>query len=88
MTGPAAYPEDMTGLRVFTLVSGIICALGGALSVLGVVATLAVGFDSGKNIGAALLLTAGVPFACVGGALLLGAGLITLLRRRPHTRGA
>ncbi|MCA5923791.1 hypothetical protein [Curtobacterium oceanosedimentum] len=71
----------MNGLRVLTLVGGIISAVGGFICGLAVIATFAGGFDGGANIGAGILLILGVPLAIVGGVLLL-IGAVGLIARR------
>lgn len=75
------YADQMNGPRVRTLVGGIIAAVGGFFCGLAVIATFAVGFDGGANIGAGILLLLGVPLAIVGGLLLL-IGAVGLIARR------
>lgn len=72
----------MNEFRALRLVGGIIAAAGGLLCVTAVIATFAVGFDGGANIGAGLLLLVGVPVAIGGGAILLVAAVGSLVRRR------
>lgn len=72
----------MNEFRALCLVGGIIAAAGGLLCVAAVIATFAVGFDGGANIGAGLLLLLGVPVAIGGGAILLVAAVGSLVRRR------
>lgn len=71
----------MNSPRVLTLVGGIVSAVGGLICGSAVIATFAVGFDGGANIGAGVLLLLGVPLAIVGGALLL-VGAVGLIARR------
>ena len=71
----------MNEFRALRLVGGIIAAAGGLLCVAAVIATFAVGFDGGANIGAGLLLLLGVPVAIGGGAILLVAAVGSLVRR-------
>ncbi len=72
----------MTDHRNIAIVGGIIFAIAGAICGTAVVATFVVGFDGGANIGAGILLLAGLPFAIVGGALLIVAGALRALTRR------
>lgn len=72
----------MNEFRALTLVGGIIAAAGGLVCGIAVIATFAVGFDGGANIGAGLLLLLGVPVAIVGGAILLVVAVGLLARRR------
>jgi hypothetical protein len=77
----------MNGFRSLTLVGGIISAAGGLICGVAVIATFAVGFDGGANIGVGLLLLLGVPLAIAGGAALLIGAVGLLARRRPRTPG-
>lgn len=78
----------MTEVRALTLVGGIVAAAGGLICAVAVIATFAVGFDGGANIGAGILLLLGVPLAIVGGAVLLVAAVGSLARRRRRSSDA
>ncbi|MGN6407468.1 MAG: hypothetical protein ACTHMH_03905 [Curtobacterium sp.] len=75
----------MNDVRVLTIVGGIFAAAGGLICTAAVIATFAVGFDGGANIGAGLLLLLGVPVAVAGGSVPLVAAIGSLARRRRRT---
>lgn len=71
----------MDALRNLTIVAGAIAAVGGLLCGAAVVATFAVGFEGGANIGAGILLLFGMPTAILGGLLLIVALVGTVIAR-------
>jgi hypothetical protein len=71
--------------RVLTVVGGIVAAAGGLICGAAVIATFAVGFDGGANIGAGLLFLLGMVVSLVGGTILLVTAIDSLGRRRRGT---
>jgi len=70
--------------RSYSVVGGIVLVLAGLLSVGGLILNALSDPDEGANIGAGILVLAGLPVACAGLILLL-VGLVLYFRARTGT---